>query len=88
MTNSKKSLISLGFLPFLLCGCTPKDKNKTEPESDMKPEPQNRDDINPEDWGDEMNDFLPNVGETKLLFRHSKAETVGDDGEDYFYNYC
>ena len=24
----------------------------------------------------------------KLLFRHSLEETVGDDGEDYFYNYC
>ena len=39
-------------------------------------------------WGDEMNDFLPNVGEKKLLFKHSLEETVGDDGEDYFYNYC
>ena len=39
-------------------------------------------------WGDEMDDFLPKVGEKKLLFKHSLSESVGDDGEDYFYNYC
>ncbi|MDY5669433.1 MAG: hypothetical protein SPF87_03220 [Bacilli bacterium] len=32
--------------------------------------------------------FLPDVGEVRLLFKHSENETVGDDGEDYFYNYC
>lgn len=32
--------------------------------------------------------FLPNEGEVRLLFKHSEEETVGDDGEDYFYNYC
>lgn len=32
--------------------------------------------------------FLPNEGEVRLLFKHSEDETVGDDGEDYFYNYC
>lgn len=41
-----------------------------------------------EDNGDAMKDFLPEVGEVKLLFKHSDTETVGDDGEDYFYNYC
>ncbi len=39
-------------------------------------------------YGDLLDDFLPKVGETKLLFKHSLEETVGDDGEDYFYNYC
>lgn len=38
--------------------------------------------------GDIMKDFLPEIGECKLLFKHSQEETVGDDGEDYFYNYC
>ena len=32
--------------------------------------------------------FLPDVGEVHLLFKHSEKETIGDDGEDYFYNYC
>lgn len=40
------------------------------------------------EYGDIMNDFLPEVGEVKLLFKHSEQETVGDDGEEYFYNYC
>ena len=39
-------------------------------------------------YGDIMSDFIPEVGEVKLLFKHSLEETVGDDGEDYFYNYC
>lgn len=39
-------------------------------------------------YGDEMNDFIPEAGEVKLLFKHSLDETCGDDGEDYFYNYC
>ena len=29
--------------------------------------------------------FLPNEGEVRLLFKHSEEETIGDDGEDYFY---
>ena len=39
-------------------------------------------------YGDTINGFIPKVGETKILFKHSLEETVGDDGEDYFYNYC
>ncbi len=39
-------------------------------------------------YGDAINDFIPPIGQTKLLFKHSLEETVGDDGEDYFYNYC
>ena len=39
-------------------------------------------------YGDIIPGFLPNIGETKLLFKHSLEETVGDDGEEYFYNYC
>ena len=92
--KNKNTLIFLGILPFLVGGCTlpffnKPDEEQKEQEQDMIPEePENREDVAPEYWGDEMDDFLPNVGETKLLFRHSKKETVGDDGEDYFYNYC
>ena len=92
--KNKNTLFFLGILPFLVGGCTipfinKKPAEQKEEEKEMIPEePQNREDVNPEYWGDEMDDFLPNVGETKLLFRHSKKETVGDDGEDYFYNYC
>lgn len=39
-------------------------------------------------YGDEMSSFVPEPGESKLLFKHSLEETVGDDGEEYFYNYC
>lgn len=39
-------------------------------------------------YGDKIKGFIPEVGEVKLLFKHSLEETVGDDGEDYFYNYC
>lgn len=39
-------------------------------------------------FGDEIAGFIPEIGETKLLFKHSLEETVKDDGEDYFYNYC
>lgn len=39
-------------------------------------------------YGDVMNDFIPEPNQPKLLFKHSLEETVGDDGEDYFYNYC
>lgn len=39
-------------------------------------------------YGDVIAGFLPEIGETKLLFKHSLEESVGDDGEDYFYNYC
>ena len=92
--KNKNTLFFLGILPFLVGGCTipfinKKPAEQKEEEKEMIPEePQNREDVNPDYWGDEMDDFLPNVGETKLLFRHSKKETVGDDGEDYFYNYC
>ena len=93
MRNNKKYLISLGFLTFLVCGCTmPWEKKPVEEEPMNEREepirPENDPSKDDELWGDEMSDFLPNVGETKLLFRHSKYETVGDDGEDYFYNYC
>ena len=92
--KNKNTLFFLGILSFLVGGCTipfinKKPAEQKEEEKEMIPEePQNREDVNPDYWGDEMDDFLPNVGETKLLFRHSKKETVGDDGEDYFYNYC
>lgn len=71
----KKVIIPIVFIASLLIGC----KNQTISSSSMN----GRD-----SYGDEMSDFLPEVGEVKLLFRHSKTETIGDDGEDYFYNYC
>lgn len=63
---------SLFLLTFLLMGC---NKEMKIPDNFHL-------------YGDEMSSFLPEVGETKLLFKHSLEETVGDDGEDYFYNYC
>lgn len=71
--NKKFSLLSLVIIA-LLCGCQKQNNNQPMKEY--------------EQYGDEMTDFLPNPGEVKLLFRHSLEETVGDDGEDYFYNYC
>ena len=68
----KKRNICTLFLNLILCACTLGDDGL----KDFKI------------YGDEIKGFIPNVGETKLLFKHSLEETVGDDGEDYFYNYC
>ena len=88
----KKPIFFLAISAFLLGGCElpfmKKEEQPKEEEPMKETEPEGREEVNPEYWGDEMDDFLPQVGETKLLFRHSKKETVGDDGEDYFYNYC
>ena len=73
-------LVSLSFL----VACGSRKGNTSKEESSSMDE---RDDTY-QIWGDEMDDFLPEVGKTKLLFKHSLTETVGDDGEDYFYNYC
>ena len=87
--KNKKPLFFLGILALSICGCKDKDNNSNDGNNDMGPNNPTDTEVEPEElWGDEMNDFLPNVGETKLLFRHSKKESVGDDGEDYFYNYC
>ena len=69
------SLLFAGFLSLSSCG-GPSNNNNKEDETMAKVK------------GDVMHDFLPEVGEVKLLFKHSSEETVGDDGEDYFYNYC
>ena len=60
-----------------LCGCHKNSNSSSEmPMEEFK------------QYGDVMDDFIPPVGKVKLLFKHSLEETVGDDGEDYFYNYC
>ena len=71
-----KNILILLF-PLIICGCNSTSTNITSSTSLYLGE-----------YGDIMNDFLPNEGEVKLLFKHSEEETVGDDGEDYFYNYC
>ena len=71
-----KNILILLF-PLIVCGCNSTSTNITPSTSLYLGE-----------YGDIMNDFLPNEGEVKLLFKHSEEETVGDDGEDYFYNYC
>ena len=60
-----------------ICGCNKKTSSSSEKVMDEYKQ-----------YGDVMNDFIPEVGKVKLLFKHSLEETVGDDGEDYFYNYC
>ena len=71
-----KNILILLF-PLIICGCNSTSTTITPSTSLYLGE-----------YGDIMNDFLPNEGEVKLLFKHSEEETVGDDGEDYFYNYC
>ena len=71
-----KNILILLF-PLIICGCNSTSTTTTSSTSLYLGE-----------YGDIMNDFLPNEGEVKLLFKHSEEETVGDDGEDYFYNYC
>ena len=67
---------------LMLCGCQKNNNNINSSYS----EPPMDDEF--KQYGDVMDDFIPHIGETKLLFKHSIDETVGDDGEDYFYNYC
>lgn len=82
-----KTLLFSSIFAFL-AGCSqPAEEPKDNPKDDPIVDPQGDEEME-ELYGDEMSDFLPEVGEVKLLFRHSKTETVGDDGEDYFYNYC
>ncbi len=69
----KKAGVLLVSVLLSLCGCNSNSDNS------MKDYKQ---------YGDVINDFIPEIGQTKLLFKHSLEETVGDDGEDYFYNYC
>ena len=54
-----------------ICGC---DKKKTSSSSEKVMDEYKQ-------YGDVMNDFIPEVGKVKLLFKHSLEETVGDDGE-------
>ena len=70
----KKAGVLLVSVLLSLCGC-----NSNSGDDSMKDYKQ---------YGDVINDFIPEIGQTKLLFKHSLEETVGDDGEDYFYNYC
>lgn len=69
----KKAGVLLVSVLLSLCGC---NSNSDDSMKDYK------------QYGDVINDFIPEIGQTKLLFKHSLEETVGDDGEDYFYNYC
>lgn len=73
--NRVVGLLSLTCI-FALCGCQKNSGNSNTNMDEFK------------QYGDVINDFIPEVGEVKLLFRHSMTETVKDDGEDYFYNYC
>ena len=70
----KKAGVLLVSVLLSLCRC-----NSNSGDNSMKDYKQ---------YGDVINDFIPEIGQTKLLFKHSLEETVGDDGEDYFYNYC
>ncbi len=74
--NKQICLLSISLI-FSLCGCTKTGGSST----DMNPDTYKQ-------YGDVMENFLPAPNEVKLLFKHSLEETVGDDGEDYFYNYC
>lgn len=60
------------FMTTILCGCTKGDPSLMDYKL----------------YGDKIKGFIPEIGETKLLFKHSLEETVKDDGEDYYYNYC
>lgn len=90
----KINKLPIVLLPLLLTGCV----NNPENNNNQVPTHEHID-TEFDGYCDECNelmeveeskreDYLPKVDEVKLMFKHSKEETVGDDGEDYFYNYC
>ncbi len=80
MIISRKYILLTLVSIFTLCGCNKNSNSSMSSELPIESEYKQ--------YGDVMDDFIPKVGEVKLLFKHSLEETVGDDGEDYFYNYC
>lgn len=76
--NKQICLLSIALI-FSMCGCTKTGGSSNNSSMDPNEFVQ---------YGDVMEDFIPEPNQVKLLFKHSLEETVGDDGEDYFYNYC